>query len=97
MADAHKNFKIRRFPRAAGAWTPIVVPQGEFSRIVIENSDLSTDAVFRTDVDDGLTEKTIPMGQELDIFSKNGPFIGGETIGYFYLSTALPPVVSFVR
>lgn len=96
MAE-HKNFKIRRFPRSAGEWTPIVIPGGEFSRCVVENTSLTTDGKFRTDKDDGMTEKDIPMGQELDIFARQACFIGGEILGYFWNSTAATAVVSFVR
>lgn len=93
----HKNFKIRRFSRPAGEWTPIVVPPGEFSRCVVENSDLTTDGAFRTDVDNGMTEKPIPMGQELDIFAREACFQSGDILGYFWNSTAAPAIVSFVR
>lgn len=96
MADAHRNFRIRRVNTVAGEFKAIVVPPGEFSRVVIENGD-AADAVFRTDLDDGMTEKTVPQSMELDIWARENCFLEGQTVGYFKTTNSSVAICSFTR
>lgn len=98
MAAEHKYFKIRRFPLVAGVWTPITVPPGEYSRVVIEAADTAVNMDFRSDSDDGMTEKQIPMGMELNANGNDICFQGGDVVGYVKVASGTgPAIVSYTR
>lgn len=98
MAAENKYFKIRRTPLNNGQWHAIICPAGSFSRVVIENGSLTTDMSFRSDSDDGLTDKTIPMGQELDVKAAQETFNEGDIIGYVMIAAAgVSAIASFTR
>ena len=93
MPDASKYFAVRRYTVGTTFPGTAITAPVDCTFIVIEQSDTSNDAAFRSDPDDGATEKTIPAGMELSIRGSKGAFVAGSTVGYVKAASGSGPIV----
>lgn len=90
------TFYIRRFPLTTSSWTGITLPV-DCSRVVLENGDGTNSVKIRTNPDDSGTEKTLPAGNELDLWSSRAPFVAGTILCYAQASSGAGPlIVSYI-